>query len=51
MSRFSLDSGKFEEILFRTTLPVRDVAISSDGNWIAVASEYVSCPLAARMRY
>ena len=41
MSRFSLDNGKFEEILVRTTLPVRDVALSPDGNWIAVASEYV----------
>ena len=41
MSRFSLESGKFEEIIVRTTLPVRDVALSPDGNWIAIASEYV----------
>ena len=41
MSRFSLENGKYEEILVRTTLPVRDVALSPDGNWIAVASEYV----------
>jgi chromosome transmission fidelity protein 4 len=41
VSRFSLENGKFEEILVRTTLPVRDVALSPDGNWIAVASEYV----------
>lgn len=40
MSRYSLDGNKFEEILVRTTLPVRDVALSPDGNWIAVASEY-----------
>ncbi|KNG45689.1 minichromosome loss protein 1 protein [Stemphylium lycopersici] len=39
VSRFSLDNGKFEEILVRTTLPVRDVAMSPDGNWIAVASD------------
>jgi len=48
VSRFSLDNGKFEEILVRTTLPVRDVALSPDGNWIAVASEYVRgsiCPI------
>ena len=36
-----MDGNKFEEILVRTTLPVRDVALSPDGNWIAVASEYV----------
>ena len=41
MSRFSLESTKFEEILVRTTLPVRDVALSSNENWIAVGSEYV----------
>ena len=41
MSRYSLEGNKFEEILVRTTLPVRDVALSPDGNWIAVASEYV----------
>ncbi|KAF7679416.1 dna polymerase alpha accessory factor mcl1 [Alternaria burnsii] len=39
VSRFSLENGKFEEILVRTTLPVRDVALSPDGNWIAVASD------------
>ena len=40
VSKYSLDDGKFEEILVRSTLPVRDVAISPNGNWIAVASEY-----------
>lgn len=42
MSKYSLEGNKFEEILVRTTLPVRDVALSPDGNWIAVASEYGS---------
>lgn len=42
VSKYSLENGKFEEILVRTTLPVRDVALSPNGNWIAVASEYVS---------
>lgn len=41
MSKYSLEGNKFEEILVRTTLPVRDVALSPDGSWIAVASEYV----------
>lgn len=44
MSKYSLDGNKFEEILVRTTLPVRDVALSPDGNWIAVASEYGTMP-------
>lgn len=42
VSRYSLEGNKFEEILVRTTLPVRDVALSPNGNWIAVASEYVT---------
>jgi chromosome transmission fidelity protein 4 len=41
VSRYSLETNMFEEVLVRTTLPVRDVALSPDGNWIAVASEYV----------
>ncbi|KAI8943449.1 hypothetical protein NX059_001458 [Plenodomus lindquistii] len=39
VSKYSLEDGKFEEILVRTTLPVRDVAISPNSNWIAVASD------------
>ncbi|KAH7392835.1 chromosome segregation protein-like protein [Pyrenochaeta sp. MPI-SDFR-AT-0127] len=39
VSKYSLENGKFEEILVRTTLPVRDVALSPNGNWIAVASD------------
>ncbi|CAO2648581.1 Nn.00g078480.m01.CDS01 [Neocucurbitaria sp. VM-36] len=39
VSKYSLEDGKFEEILVRTTLPVRDVALSPNGNWIAVASD------------
>jgi chromosome transmission fidelity protein 4 len=46
VSKYSLEGNKFEEILVRTTLPVRDVALSPDGNWIAVASEYVHAPKA-----
>jgi hypothetical protein len=30
-----------EKLLVRCALPVRDVAISSDGEWVAVASELV----------
>ncbi|KAL1654998.1 DNA polymerase alpha accessory factor Mcl1 [Didymella pomorum] len=42
VSKYSLEDNKFEEILVRTTLPVRDVALSPDGNWIAVASDELS---------
>jgi chromosome transmission fidelity protein 4 len=38
-----LETNKLEEILVRTSLPVRDVALSPDGDWVAVASEYVPC--------
>jgi chromosome transmission fidelity protein 4 len=41
ISKYTIDGGKFEEIVDRATLPIRDVALSPDGNWIAVASEYV----------
>ncbi|KAF3041531.1 hypothetical protein E8E12_005479 [Didymella heteroderae] len=42
VSKYSLEGNRFEEILVRTTLPVRDVALSPDGNWIAVASDELS---------
>lgn len=41
VSKFSLRTNAFDEILLRCTLPVRDVALSPDGLWVAVASEYV----------
>jgi chromosome transmission fidelity protein 4 len=37
VSKYTLEGNKFEVILDRATLPIRDVA--PDGNWIAVASE------------
>ena len=36
-----MDSNELDQILVRCTLPVRDVALSPDGCWAAVASEYV----------
>lgn len=36
-----MEDNKLEDILVRTSLPVRDVALSPDGAWVAVASEYV----------
>ncbi|TKA68974.1 hypothetical protein B0A49_06456 [Cryomyces minteri] len=37
--KYSLETNTLEGILIRCTLPVRDVALSSDGNWAAVASD------------
>ena len=39
VSLYSLDSHSFESFLVRTTAPVRDVALSPDGRWCAVASD------------
>ncbi|KAF2755697.1 WD40 repeat-like protein [Pseudovirgaria hyperparasitica] len=39
VAKYSLESNTFEGLLFRSTLPVRDVAISPDGKWVAVASD------------
>ena len=43
---YSLQTNQYEKMLTRCTLPIRDVALSPDGNWVAVASEYV-----CRIRY
>ncbi|KAF2197933.1 WD40 repeat-like protein [Delitschia confertaspora ATCC 74209] len=37
--KYSLENNKLEEVLVRTSLPVRDIALSPDGNWVAVASD------------
>ncbi|KAF2182696.1 chromosome segregation protein-like protein [Zopfia rhizophila CBS 207.26] len=37
--KYSLERNKLDEVLVRTSLPVRDVALSPDGNWVAVASD------------
>ena len=39
--KYSLKTDSLEEVLTRCTLPIRDIALSPDGNWVAVASEYV----------
>ncbi|KAF2261619.1 WD40 repeat-like protein [Lojkania enalia] len=39
VSRFSLERNNMEEMLVRTNGPVRDLALSPDGNWVAVASD------------
>ncbi|KAI5456346.1 WD40-repeat-containing domain protein [Mariannaea sp. PMI_226] len=42
VSLFSLDTVTFENFLTRTSLPVRDVALTSDRQWCAVASDELS---------
>ena len=39
VTKYSLLTNSMEEILIRCTLPVRDIALSPDGLWAAVASE------------
>ncbi|KAH8820438.1 chromosome segregation protein-like protein [Xylogone sp. PMI_703] len=39
VSKFSLDTMSFDKFLMRCSLPVRDVTISKDGEWCAVASD------------
>ncbi|CAK7202267.1 DNA polymerase alpha accessory factor Mcl1 [Sporothrix eucalyptigena] len=45
VSLYSLDTNSFESFLLRTTLPVRDVALSPDGRWCAVASDELTVRL------
>lgn len=40
--QYDIQSGKMDKLLVRCALPVRDVAISKDGEWVAVASEWVA---------
>ncbi|OKL59073.1 hypothetical protein UA08_05853 [Talaromyces atroroseus] len=37
--RYDIESGKMDKLLLRCALPVRDLAISGDGQWLAVASD------------
>ncbi|KAI1931111.1 DNA polymerase alpha accessory factor Mcl1 [Ophidiomyces ophidiicola] len=40
--QYSLPDGKMDKILVRCSLPVRNLAISKDGEWVAVASDELS---------
>ena len=39
VSMYSLDTCSFDKLLTRCPVPIRDLAISPDGQWAAVASE------------
>ncbi|KAK4151030.1 Minichromosome loss protein 1 [Chaetomidium leptoderma] len=45
VSYYSLDSNMFDRFLLRTSLPVRDVALSPDNKWCAVASDELTVKL------
>ena len=45
VSLYSLQSNTFEKFLLRSSLPVRDVALSPDSKWCAVASDELSVKL------
>jgi chromosome transmission fidelity protein 4 len=44
VTKYSLATNSMDEVLVQCSLPVRDVALSPDGQWCAVASECVSFP-------
>lgn len=37
--QYEMETGNMDKQLVRCTLPVRDMSISKDGEWVAVASE------------
>jgi chromosome transmission fidelity protein 4 len=39
---YSTESATWDRMLLRTTLPIRDVALTQDGSWCAVASDELS---------
>jgi chromosome transmission fidelity protein 4 len=45
VSYYSMQNAEFEKFLFRCSLPVRDVALSPDGKWCAVASDELTVKL------
>lgn len=42
VSLYSIDAASFERFLIRATLPIRDVALTRDAQWCAVASDELS---------
>ncbi|MCJ1459615.1 hypothetical protein MMC28_009994 [Mycoblastus sanguinarius] len=42
---YSLDTYSYEKMLTRCTLPIRDIALSPDGQWAAVASDELAVKL------
>ena len=53
VTKYSLVTHKMDDILLRCFMPVRDLALSPDGQWVAVASEcvklHVPCDLQSNL--
>lgn len=49
VSLYSVGTGSFDKFLTRTTLPLRDVALSSDHKWCAVAGDELSVKIVNTM--
>ncbi|KAI1622100.1 chromosome transmission fidelity protein 4 [Exophiala viscosa] len=45
---YAVPSGDLKQILVRTTLPIRDIALSPDQNWIAVCSDELEIKIVNR---
>ncbi|KAK2592938.1 DNA polymerase alpha accessory factor Mcl1 [Conoideocrella luteorostrata] len=45
VSLYGIETANFERFLLRTTLPIRDVALTRDSQWCAVASDELSVKL------
>ncbi|KKK22848.1 chromosome segregation protein [Aspergillus ochraceoroseus] len=43
--QYEVQSGRMEKLLVRCALPVRDIAVSKDGEWVAVASDELTVKL------
>ena len=51
MSKYSLTTNTYEGVLVRSSLPIRDICISPNEKWAAVASEFVITitPISSKM--
>lgn len=49
--QYEIESGRMEKLLVRCALPVRDIAVSKEGEWVAVASELVTYLYIEHLRY
>ncbi|KAG9773957.1 sepB protein, partial [Aureobasidium melanogenum] len=45
---YAVPSGDLKQLLVRTTLPIRDVALSPDENWVAVSSDELEVKIVNR---
>jgi chromosome transmission fidelity protein 4 len=51
VTKYSYSADSLSDWVTRCTEPIRELALSPDGNWLAVASEYVAKPLQYHANY